>query len=294
MVARRFCFTLNNYTPEDVTRLDTLGPLVKYLCFGKEIGESGTPHLQGFVIFNSGLSLRSAKSKLGDRCHLEVTRGSSKQASDYCKKDGDFIEHGSCPAGAGARTDWESYRAWVLDLGRVPSRLEIIKAWPGLYARYKRACIEYAEAIAPSPVLVREAPRDGWQSDLAEEINSTADDRKITFIVDPVGNSGKSWFCKFVLTAYYERAQVFRIGKRDDLAYCVDIDRDIFMFDIQRTQMQFLQYSVLESMKDRMIFSPKYESSFKILRKTPHVIVLCNEQPDMTKLSQDRYKIINI
>lgn len=294
MTARRFCFTLNNYTSGDVERLSALGPLVKYLVFGREVGESGTPHLQGFVIFNSGVSLRSAKSKIGDRAHLEVTRGSSKQASEYCKKDGDVQEYGTCPHSSGQRSDWDGYKEWVYSLGRVPSRLEIVREWPSLYARYKRACIEYAEAIAPAAVLTDSAPRDGWQRNLADDLSVDADGRKITFVVDREGNSGKTWFCKWALTCYHDRCQILRVGKRDDLAYCVDIDRDMFLFDIQRTQMKFLQYSVLESLKDRMVFSPKYESSFKILRRTPHVIVFCNEHPDMEQMSRDRYQVIEI
>lgn len=74
----------------------------------------------------------------------------------------------------------------------------------------------------------------------------------------------------------------------------IDIDKSIFLFDIPRGQMTYLQYSVLESMKDRMIFSPKYESSFKILRSTPHVIVFSNEAPDMNAMSTDRFKVINV
>jgi len=56
--------------------------------------------------------------------------------------------------------------------------------------------------------------------------------------------------------------------------------------------MQFLIIGLLENLKDRMVLSPKYDSKMKILRKTPHVIVFCNEDPDMDKMSADRY-IIN-
>lgn len=74
----------------------------------------------------------------------------------------------------------------------------------------------------------------------------------------------------------------------------IDVRSNIFLFNVAREQMQFLQYSVLEMMKDRMISSPKYESQMKILHDTPHVIVFSNEQPDYAKMSADRFKVTNL
>jgi len=296
MASRRFVFTLNNYTPEEVTALDVLAatPSVRYLVYGYEVGDSGTNHLQGFIIFTATTTFRIAKARLGERAHLEVARGSSKQASDYCKKDGNYKEHGDFPGCQGRRNDWDVYKDWIVDIGRVPSRTEICLKFPALYARYKRACVDYAEALAPPPVLTDSEPRFGWQTRVAGIIEGEPTDRTVNFVVDPEGNSGKSWICKWAITKHPERVQIFRIGKRDDLAYCIDIDKDIFLFDIPRGQMTYLQYSVLESMKDRMIFSPKYESSFKILRKIPTVIVFSNEEPEQSSMSRDRFNIIRI
>lgn len=296
MASRRFVFTINNFASDDVDRIRALGASdsVRYAVFGRETGDSGTPHLQGFVIFSNTTTFSVAKGRIGDRAHIEVARGSSRQAADYCKKDQDFEEFGDFPGNQGRRNDWDSYKEWILELGRVPSRTEIVVKFPGLYARYKRACVDYAEAIAPKPVLTDTEPRFGWQTQVAGIIDGVPNDRTVNFVVDPTGNSGKSWICKWALTKHPERVQIFRIGKRDDLAYCIDIDKDIFLFDIPRGQMTYLQYSVLESMKDRMIFSPKYESSFKILRTVPTVIVFSNEEPDMNAMSADRYRVINI
>lgn len=292
MAPRRYCFTINNFTPEDEQRLTALADGCKYLVYGRERGASGTPHLQGFVIFNSSVVFSTAKNKIGQNAHLESARGTSDQASDYCKKDGDFVEFGELGRQQGKRSDWELYKEWVVEYGCVPSRFDIIREFPALWARYRKACIEYAEALSPPPVLTQSEPREGWQTQVAAVLESPAVERKVYFVINPGGNCGKTWMCQYALTKYPERVQVFRIGKRDDLAHCVDVDKDIFLLDIPRNQMTFLQYSVLESLKDRMVFSPKYESALKVLKKTPTVIVFANEEPDMTALTEDRYEII--
>lgn len=92
--ARSFCFTLNNYTEEEVEQVKTWD--CKYLIFGKEVGESGTPHLQGYVSLANAKTLTALK-KLQARAHWEIARGTPKQASEYCEKDGDVFEKGTRP-----------------------------------------------------------------------------------------------------------------------------------------------------------------------------------------------------
>lgn len=77
-----------------------------YLIYGKEVGASGTPHLQGFFTVAKKIGIKELR-KLGMECHLEATKGTSFQAMCYCKKDGDFVEFGSVPT-PGKRTDLES------------------------------------------------------------------------------------------------------------------------------------------------------------------------------------------
>lgn len=90
-----YVFTLNNYTDEEVEAVKEWD--CKYLIFGKEVGESGTPHLQGYVSFRSQKTLSTMKKKFSDRAHWEAAMGTPKQASDYCSKDGDVFEKGTRP-----------------------------------------------------------------------------------------------------------------------------------------------------------------------------------------------------
>lgn len=92
--ARGFVFTLNNPTDEDGEALEKIE--CRYLVIGRETGESGTFHYQGYILFKNPRSFEAVK-KLIPRAHIEVQKGSYSQAIEYCKKDGDFIERGDCP-----------------------------------------------------------------------------------------------------------------------------------------------------------------------------------------------------
>lgn len=97
--SRGWCFTLNNPTEVDFAQLKTLETKSSYFIYGKEVGEEGTPHLQGYIYFKSQRTLKSLKKQLS-RAHLEVARGTPEQNKDYCSKDGDVYEVGVCPIGA--------------------------------------------------------------------------------------------------------------------------------------------------------------------------------------------------
>lgn len=295
---RRWCFTINNPSDDAVLALRTLGaaPTVKYLVFGREVGASGTPHLQGFVIFKDCPRLSACKTRIGGVGHCEAARGTNTQASEYCKKDGDYEEFGVLDNESGRRSDWDNYRAFVEDLGRMPTVNEIILHNPSLYARYKKACLEIANAYLPEISFTGDdSPRFGWQTQVAGLINSESHlNRNIYFVVDTEGNAGKSWMCRWALTHHRDKVQILKVGKRDDVAHAVDETKSVFLCDIPRGQMMYLQYSVLEMLKDQIVFSPKYESRSKYLRVVPLVIVFCNEHPDMNAMTSDRYNIINV
>lgn len=106
---RNFVFTQNNYpNTELVDSIDC-----KYIVYGKEVGESGTPHLQGFICFKNANSL-SAVIKRMPGCHIEVAK-TVEQAMEYCKKEGDFVERGVAPVSMKEKTEMggaETKRKW--------------------------------------------------------------------------------------------------------------------------------------------------------------------------------------
>lgn len=102
--AVQWCFTLNNYTEEEESVVKgVFENECKYGIYGREVGASGTKHLQGYCVFTRKLRCNQVRVKLGGRAHVEKTRGSPRQASDYCKKEGDYVEVGELPSAAGKR-----------------------------------------------------------------------------------------------------------------------------------------------------------------------------------------------
>lgn len=92
---RGWCFTINNYTNNDIEYLNTC-LAYQYIIYGKEVGENGTPHLQGYIHFKSAKKFTTTK-KLLQRAHIEPRKGSIDQAIEYCKKENDFYEKGTKP-----------------------------------------------------------------------------------------------------------------------------------------------------------------------------------------------------
>lgn len=290
----RWCFTLNNWTNDEQQQLrDGFPDTFAYLVFGREVGESGTAHLQGFFCLHSRSSLRQVRRIPGlARSHLERTRGKSHQAAAYCKKDDDFDEFGQIPPEQGQRVDFEEFIEWVKNQDPAPTMQDVGQNFPSIYMRYAGAAERAIRDFGQRPKLVVGELRP-WQQRLVNLLESPADDRKVIFVVDENGNSGKSWLTRYLITER-EDVQIFGVGKRDDLAYAIDETKRIFMFDVTRGGMEFIQYGVLEMIKNRIVFSPKYMSKSKYIRSNAHVVVFCNEQPDRNAMTQDRYKIINI
>lgn len=126
-LAKHWCYTLNNPVPL-VDVLDSEMPVSVYHIVGKETGESGTPHLQGYIVLVDKARLTRLK-KWMPRAHWEVSRGTPLEASEYCKKEGDFTETGALPlaphAAGGAKRKAQYDEAY--QLAREGKRAEIDK-----------------------------------------------------------------------------------------------------------------------------------------------------------------------
>lgn len=131
--SRAWCFTLNNYTVEQYDSVVELQHIASYVVIGEEVGASGTPHIQGYVYFKNAKSFKKMQ-KLIPEAHLEVAKGTPQEASDYCKKDGQYEEHGVLPK-QGKRVDLDLIKNEIVNGKKVD---DIVIESPAIYHQYGR------------------------------------------------------------------------------------------------------------------------------------------------------------
>lgn len=292
--SKRWCFTVNNWNPVDETLISLLAPSAQYLVYGRELAPStGTPHLQGYVVFHTNKRFAAVVALFPTGTHLEAARCSSIVCADYCKKDkdtDDIVEYGQVPGPVGKTNQYADFRDWVLAQPAKPSLAAVAMEFPAIFHNSSRVT-SFIDLIYPT-ISSDPGTTRAYQQLLMESLGGPADPRKIIFVVDPVGNSGKTWFTEKLLHERPDAVQILSVGRREDLAFAVDERKSIFLFDLPRSQSEYLQFAILEQLKNRRVFSTKYQSRVKHLAVIPHVVVFTNEYPDMHKLSADRYELI--
>lgn len=284
---KAWCFTVNNpvepYLSFDSTH-------VQCLVYQLERGESGTPHLQGYIEFTRRRTISQVKQYTGlERAHVERRLGSKEQAINYCTKDDGRIAgpwlFGELGNTAGKRND---LKVFVDAVSNGLNRDDIIDEFPELLARYPR----FVDAVferkrvkeLPTPDF---RPREGWQQSLWTTCCTEPDPRAIIWYYDSTGNTGKSWFANSCPNAY-----VITGGKHADIFYAYKFEK-VVIFDWPRDHEERFPYGVAESFKNGYFLSTKYEVK-RVRFNVPHVIVFSNFYPDRSKLSQDRWEINEI
>lgn len=181
--AKQWVFTLNNYTDMDIARLKVYAEeKCAYMIFSKEEGNSGTPHLQGFLqlkLKSKGQTVKNQSKVL--KMWMGIANGSATKNFDYCtkqymKKDdqpevksaildeavdaGDIFifgkpvdvakakAKGSAKGGAATQAVWSKLKDYI-NAGR--EEREIMNDFPQLYFKHHRGVqrgIEIANQVA--------------------------------------------------------------------------------------------------------------------------------------------------
>lgn len=127
--ARAWVFTWNNYT-HTVLFPDGLPAGIKYCIYSAEKGADGTPHLQGYIVFNGprwlgGIRKIVCKTVEGvifkpfETAHLAIAKGDAKSNKAYCSKMDETHVAGPWELGElpkqGARMDLEEAVAKLME-----------------------------------------------------------------------------------------------------------------------------------------------------------------------------------
>jgi len=153
--SRNYTFTLNNYTNKDeqhIQKLHVTGK-VRSIEYGREVGEKGTPHLQGFLTLHNAKTLR-AVSKLLPKAHLERMKGTIAQNKEYCEKDGDVFTFGTHPVSNKEKGEKEKERWQRINELTINGDLDTLKdEYPGEWNRGYRRLKNIAKDYAPTPAV---------------------------------------------------------------------------------------------------------------------------------------------
>jgi len=252
-----WCFTLNNYSDEQIASIISSMELNCRLgFFNKEIAPStGTPHLQGYFEFKE--KMRPVGIFKIPEMHFTGAKGNLDQNFKYCSKEADNGQ-------------------MTFSIGKIQKTklrvIETLRPW--------QAACEY--------MVMYEL----------DERN----DRTINWIVDRDGGAGKTQFCKYMSTKIGQ-LMIITAGAYKDIACCLNLaaedwdlnDPTVIFYNLPRDSDDrgLLSYKALESLKDGMMTSTKYESK-TMMFNSPSVWVFSNNMPSLEKLSKDRWKVWSI
>jgi hypothetical protein len=291
--SRNWCFTWNNYSDESLDILKSLfesGEL-EYLIYGKETaGTTGTPHLQGCMRFKKKKRMKGIKSRLNNEIYLDVVNNMTAMI-EYCKKEEDFEEFGEYITNQGKRTDIEKILSLVLEDGIINMDTWLTQ-YPNYYASHKnfiQDCIERYYKLHIPPV--ESHPLKNWQADLWHTLIGEVHPRKIIFIVDPSGNSGKTWFTNYFRSRHDDDTDVMSPCDSKAMAFLYKRGTRTFFLDVPLSQEY--EFGTLEQIKDGKLTSTKYMPINKRFIP-PHVVVMTNVYPDTTRLISDRFAVLTI
>ena len=176
---------------------------------------------------------------------------------------------------------------------------EVLEMDPELYIR----CFSQLQAITRfnmldqnQGILVTQLSRWQWEVHrrLLEQSN-----RKILFVVDSVGNRGKTYLSLYMDQRYGDTHLSLAEMKQHDMAYIAtrQLQLRTIIFDYSRNwKPEFFAWTLFEQLKNGRVLSGKYESVVAKFPGSVKVAVFTNHDPspEFHRLSEDRIAVINL
>ena len=259
----RFCFRLSNYTTEDIEKLKSSNSsIVPQLGFQEEDtdedGKPTTPHLQGFGVFNKKKRpIGYFKTLLGHaRTHFAKMKGSILENVVYCTSE--FREDGVTRK---RKIGGDVYKRGL-------PRPVVKMTYGHLTDDQKEIVDKYKEF--EDPLFGREIH---WYWEPDGEWGKTKTQK---YMFDNMGATGVGGHKKDMFYALSELKK-----KHGEVPPIVIINL------VKDTDMQYVSYAGMESIKDGWFFSPKFESGMCRFN-SPHLLVFANAEPDMSRFTKGR------
>lgn len=284
---------------------------ITYYIVQGEYTKDKRQHLQIYAQFKTQMRYAGIKKAFDDNTlHIEpIKYGKVEDCRRYCTdeyrdKDGnakdiwmEYKEYGEIKY-QGKRVDLENSINRIKTGEKVNKMLlEDDTRFAMQYAQYFRTFDKIEKLVQTDNAKKRISTKyDGvqwkqWQQSILDKLQQEPDERKIHWYYDRNGNIGKSYLTKYL--GLNDDTFMINGGKKQDILYSYNGEKNI-IFDLPRdTEDKDYIYEVMETLKNGQYLSTKYSSEQRIY-ETPHIIVFSNYHPDKTKLSNDRWDIIDI
>lgn len=131
-----------------------------------------------------------------------------------------------------------------------------------------------------------------WQ-EIAWNLLKDQDERTVLVIYDPVGNHGKTWFCKWLQATHRAQYVPPFSEAQDFMAYAMSRVAERYVIDMPRAEtikQRKGMWSAVEQIKNGYVYDKRYNFRDAWIGE-PKVCVFCNELPDKGTLSADRWAV---
>ena len=304
---KHWCFTWNNYSEEDwdiCKRVLGNDKVVTYGIMSHEVGDlQRTRHIQGYVCFLNRQRISSLKKMFdSNNIHWEVMRGTPKEASDYCKKDsidaeegeGDlnYLEFGTLPEKERNRND---LKRLITDYNNGASEEQVFMAYPSQWVMYgekikrMKMAVEEEKKMTAWKETYKSQPLRPWQKAI-KCLLKFQKDRKVLWVVDAEGGRGKTWFGNWMLANTDCQLLCNMKSEAFNWAWA---GKDYTVFDFARSVDGGFNYGNIEKAKNGYVYSAKYMGKTAVSAHSK-VLVLSNQHPDKSMLSEDRWFICEL
>ena len=145
--ATNWCFTLNNYTDAEIPTELPKG--MKFFRYSKEVGSTGTPHLQGFCGWTNAVRYATLAKWL-PRAYFDRMRGRIEQNEKYCSKENELIGLGELPktpkkAAELTKEHWSE----IMNLVKLRDYATLEANYPAQWMRYHKSWTNYRTPTKP-------------------------------------------------------------------------------------------------------------------------------------------------